>query len=348
MKSSFPLLPPSARLDARLAFGAALLVTATVGCAQLESDQGPTVTVPAATIVASGSHSLAVGMSLTIAVTTKDGTDSGYTFTSAHPEVANVDTAGVVTGISAGETEVEVTGDDTLAKTTFPVVVLAPSQADQVPYYDRWMMSAHADETALAFNDWNHEGQVPTTCARCHSSEGFVDYLGGDGSSPGVVDTPAPTKSVIRCVTCHNTAADKLTSVTFPSGVTVSGLGGEARCMTCHQGRSSGPAVDAAITAAAPTDDDTPAPSSPSRTSTITRPQPPSTRAARTAATNTQTRSTTCASATWTATTPASAATTRTRPRSSSTPAAAVTPGLGRRRCPNHPDDVVGRDRLRR
>ena len=62
---------------------------------------------------------------------------------------------------------------------------------------------------------------------------------------------------MIRCVTCHNPAADALSSVTFPSGVTVDGLGGEARCMTCHQGRSSGPAVDAAIAAAAPATDDT-------------------------------------------------------------------------------------------
>ena len=72
-----------------------------------------------------------------------------------------------------------------------------------------------------------------------------------------MVDQPAPTGSVVDCQTCHNSAANTLTQVTFPSGVTVSGLGGEARCMTCHQGRSSGPTVDAAIEAAAPADDDT-------------------------------------------------------------------------------------------
>jgi hypothetical protein len=71
-----------------------------------------------------------------------------------------------------------------------------------------------------------------------------------------VVDKPAPTKSVIRCETCHNPAADALTSVTFPSGVKVDGLGGEARCMTCHQGRASGKDVDAQITAAAVASDD--------------------------------------------------------------------------------------------
>jgi predicted CXXCH cytochrome family protein len=225
------------------------------GCAQLESDAPPTVVVPGPTIVATGSHLVTIGMTIAIAVTTKDGTDASYTFTSADPTIATVDGAGVVTGVAPGETSVTITGDDSLATADYPISVVAST--DQIPYYHAWTMSAHADATALAFNNWNQDGQVPTSCARCHSSEGFVDYIGGDGSAAGVVDKPAPTKSVIRCVTCHNPAADALSSVTFPSGVTVDGLGGEARCMTCHQGRSSGPAVDAAIAAAAPATDDT-------------------------------------------------------------------------------------------
>jgi predicted CXXCH cytochrome family protein len=164
---------------------------------------------------------------------------------------------GVVTAIRLGTTAITVMGDDTMASASFPIVVIEPSDASRIPNYTAWTMSAHSDSTALAFNNWNADGAVPTTCARCHSSEGFIDYLGGDGSAPGVVDKPAPTQSVIRCVTCHNPAADALASVTFPSGVTVDGLGGEARCMTCHQGRSSGPAVDAAIATAAPATDDT-------------------------------------------------------------------------------------------
>jgi predicted CXXCH cytochrome family protein len=235
---------------------ATLTVLAALGCAQLEGNK-TIVNVPAPTIVATGAHSLVVGDSLTIAVMTADGEDATYTFTSADPTIATVNSAGVVTGIAAGETAVTVTGDDTMAATSYPVVVVGPDNASQIPYYEGWMMSAHADGTAPAFNNWNDTGQVPTTCARCHSSEGFIDYIGGDGSTPGVVDKVAPTRSVIRCVTCHNPAADALSSVTFPSGVTVDGLGGEARCMTCHQGRSSGPTVDAAIAAAAPPDDDT-------------------------------------------------------------------------------------------
>jgi hypothetical protein len=241
----------------RLRAAAAVLFLLAAGCAQLEGDQGATVVVPGPTIEISGSHSVVIAESLTLMPTTKDGMDASYTFTSQDAAIATVDGSGVVTGLRVGETAITVTGYDSMATTSYAIVVIEATDASRIPYYDAWSMSAHSDGTALAFNNWNADGQVPTTCARCHSSEGFIDYIGGDGSAPGVVDKPAPTQSVIRCVTCHNPAADKLSSVTFPSGATVDGLGGEARCMTCHQGRSSGPAVDAAIAAAAPATDDT-------------------------------------------------------------------------------------------
>src|SRR5439155_10838322 len=139
------------------------------------------------------------------------------------------------------------TGATTGAVGTHPVVVIAAAAADttsMVPYYDKWMMSAHADRTAVPFNNWNKQGMVPVECARCHSAEGFVDYLGGDGTAAGTVEKPAPIQSVITCRACHNPTADNLSTVTFPSGVMVSGLGGEARCMTCHQGRASGKDVE--------------------------------------------------------------------------------------------------------
>ncbi|MCJ7681725.1 MAG: hypothetical protein MUP70_13425, partial [Candidatus Aminicenantes bacterium] len=46
------------------------------------------------------------------------------------------------------------------------------------------------------------------------------------------------------------------TSVTFPSGVTVEGLGPEAMCMECHQGRASKATVDKGITSSGVADDD--------------------------------------------------------------------------------------------
>ncbi len=122
--------------------------------------------------------------------------------------------------------------------------------AVDVPFVEAlWQTSGHADKTAEAFNDWNdaNPAVVPTGCARCHSSTGFQDFLGADGSAAGVVDKAPPIGTVIDCAACHNAATLTLSSVTFPSGVVVKDLGPEARCMTCHQGRQSTVSVDTAI-----------------------------------------------------------------------------------------------------
>jgi predicted CXXCH cytochrome family protein len=243
-----PLAPTRSREAAHLA--ALAVVLAGTACAKLEKEHPPT-------IATAGPHAVTQGQTVTITVTTQDGTDPAYTFTSADTSIASVDGNGVITGLAVGETSIAVTGANTKAVGAHAIVVVAPSDTSQIPYYDKWRMSAHADATAVPFNNWNSQGSVPVECARCHSSEGFIDYIGGDGSAPWAVDKPAPTKSVIRCETCHNPTADKLSPVTFPSGVTVTGLGGEARCMTCHQGRASGADVDKQIMAAAVANDDT-------------------------------------------------------------------------------------------
>jgi hypothetical protein len=119
----------------------------------------------------------------------------------------------------------------------------------QAPFEALWAASGHADKEAAAFTHWDTEGEIPVTCAKCHSTPGFQDYVGADGSQPLVVDNPAPTGTVITCVACHNDATLQMTSVTFPSGLVLEGLGREAVCMTCHQGTASGASVDAAIAA---------------------------------------------------------------------------------------------------
>lgn len=125
-----------------------------------------------------------------------------------------------------------------------PVVEDPPFLAD---YYNAWASSPHADASAEAFNHWNSDGEVPVECARCHSTPGYIDYLGGDGSDAGVVDAPAPLGTVITCDACHNPAASNLTSVTFPSGVEVPATADGARCMVCHQGLESGISLLAAL-----------------------------------------------------------------------------------------------------
>ena len=113
-----------------------------------------------------------------------------------------------------------------------------------VPFYADWASSPHANHKAEPFNHWNKEGNIPVECARCHSTPGFRDYLGADGSTPFKVDHPAPVGTVITCLACHNDKTVRLTKVTFPSGITIDHLGPDSRCMTCHQGVESGKSVN--------------------------------------------------------------------------------------------------------
>ena len=225
------------RRSERLLAVAFLAAGFTLGCAQPENEKVPQVTTQ-------GPHAVALGGSIQIVPATTNGKDRSYTFATASAAIAKVDDLGLVTGVSLGETNVVVTGQDTKATASHPVVVVPAGTitdggvtdgsadagatqvpAGEVPFYQAWLGSAHADRTAEAFVHWNQEGMVPQNCARCHSSEGFVDYLGGDNTVPGTVDRPAPTESVVRCATCHTPAAETLTTVTFPSGAKIEGLG---------------------------------------------------------------------------------------------------------------------------
>jgi len=122
---------------------------------------------------------------------------------------------------------------------------------ENVPFQEQWANSPHNDKTAEAFNHWNEADpmEVPTSCARCHSTPGYLDYLGADGSAPDQVDAAAPIGTTVECVACHNEVTLTLNSVVFPSGIDLTNLGDQARCMVCHQGRESKVSVDKAIAA---------------------------------------------------------------------------------------------------
>ncbi len=118
-----------------------------------------------------------------------------------------------------------------------------------VPFQEQWAGSPHADAEAEAFTHWDEEdpAEVPAACAKCHSTPGMLDFLGADGSAAGTVEAAAPIGTVITCEACHNSGTQGKTSVVFPSGAEVTGLGGEAICMECHQGRASKVQVDAKL-----------------------------------------------------------------------------------------------------
>jgi len=132
-----------------------------------------------------------------------------------------------------------------------------PTVAPTVPFLEQWQGSAHAAFDTEPFRHWDEDdpAEVPTSCAKCHSSPGYLDYLGADGTEANVVDNPAPIGTVVDCVACHNDVTLVKDSVIMPSGIELTGLGDESRCMECHQGRESTVSVNERIAAAGVEDD---------------------------------------------------------------------------------------------
>ncbi|MFM8423743.1 MAG: hypothetical protein ACKOBL_01080, partial [Chloroflexota bacterium] len=129
------------------------------------------------------------------------------------------------------------------------------------PYLAEWQGSGHADVASEPFRHWDDAAEnpdgVPSSCAKCHTSAGYQDFLGLDGSEAGKVDAnvPAADAQGVQCVACHNSGTISKTTVVFPSGVEIT-AGDDVRCMECHQGRESKVSVDAQIEKFAATDMD--------------------------------------------------------------------------------------------
>ena len=104
---------------------------------------------------------------------------------------------------------VVVTQEVVLTKEVEVVVTATPAPTEEamaeptveVPFEAQWAGSAHADKAAEAFNHWNEDDPqvIPTNCAKCHSTPGFLDFVGADGTTAGQVDNEAPIGTVITC-----------------------------------------------------------------------------------------------------------------------------------------------------
>ena len=95
------------------------------------------------------------------------------------------------------------------AVTAMPVAaqeIEDPTVDPTIPFLEQWQGSAHAAFDTEPFRHWDEDdpAEVPTSCAKCHSSTGYQDYLGADGTEANVVDNPAPLGTVVDCVACHN------------------------------------------------------------------------------------------------------------------------------------------------
>jgi len=114
---------------------------------------------------------------------------------------------------------------------------------------ENYASSGHADTESRAFTHWDTSSPavVPATCAACHSTSGFLEYLGEDGSRVGAVFQAVPVGEVITCSACHNISAHNLEQVLFRSGYRHQPSGSEAACLICHQALESGTRVQLSL-----------------------------------------------------------------------------------------------------
>lgn len=110
------------------------------------------------------------------------------------------------------------------------------------PYHvfpDQWELSGHADKNARAF--WYPIGEDRTSCVRCHSGAGYIDFTQGVPEDESRFDY-----QVITCAVCHDPhSVDNpnqlrtFDSVVLPDGTEVTSAGPAATCMTCHNARTN-------------------------------------------------------------------------------------------------------------
>ncbi len=123
----------------------------------------------------------------------------------------------------------------------------------------QWAASGHGMILDEPWRYFDEDGDVRSSCAKCHSAEGFLQYAATAGNAD-----PAVLPLGLDCSACHSgpmgdtTWSDlgtypALEDVLFPSGATQDLDGNSNMCITCHQGRESTVQVDEDI-AACPVD----------------------------------------------------------------------------------------------
>jgi hypothetical protein len=102
----------------------------------------------------------------------------------------------------------------------------------------------HFDGSSEAWRHWDEDGEVQSSCARCHSATGLAEFL-----ATGENVEAAHIANGMLCTTCHTSPPSlyPANNIEFPSGE-VADLGDSSNiCMACHQGRESKNSVDSKI-----------------------------------------------------------------------------------------------------
>src|SRR6185503_3562178 len=80
--------------------------------------------------------------------------------------------------------------EPTAAPAEAPTEAPAPTpEPVAVPNLTEWESSAHNAVDTEPFRHWDADdpAEVPTSCAKCHSTAGYQDFLGADGSEANKV-----------------------------------------------------------------------------------------------------------------------------------------------------------------
>jgi hypothetical protein len=106
--------------------------------------------------------------------------------------------------------------------------------------------AGHFAGSTEAWRHWDEDGDVSSSCARCHSATGLPTYL-EEG-----VNVSEPLANGMLCTTCHSDLTEyaryEVGAVQFPSGAMLdTGDPDSNLCLNCHQGRESKVSVDGAI-----------------------------------------------------------------------------------------------------
>lgn len=140
------------------------------------------------------------------------------------------------------------------------VCISCHSNADRDPIHAAYETSNHFNVTVMYNAQTLPEYGNRTACARCHTSQGFQEFV-----DTGIVSEPFAVPQAITCTTCHNVhrsfdfvndgndfalrTIDPIQLITDPTYTVdlknVSNpLGTSNTCINCHQPRTAPPAVE--------------------------------------------------------------------------------------------------------
>jgi nitrate/TMAO reductase-like tetraheme cytochrome c subunit len=112
--------------------------------------------------------------------------------------------------------------------------------------------SGHGDVHGEGWIHYRWKGSDRATCARCHTTSSFVEYItkGPAAYVPPVYPATDNTKQTLYCLGCHTDYSYKVRSIgavtaTYSNGATVTfpNIGKSNLCMNCHVGRENGDSI---------------------------------------------------------------------------------------------------------